>query len=336
MNSQKIEISYKTILYSILSIVGIFILWQLKSILGLFFLCVILMEVLNPSINFLQKYKIPRPLSIIIIYILIIAIFSSAIVGFIPILIDQTISFIKALPSILNDVQNVGIFGLPPIDISSQFKLLENLPSNITKTLFSFFSNFFTGLLVMVITFYMLIERKNFSKYAAKIFGKKGEEKTIEFMNSLEKRLGFWVRSQLLLMLSVGVLSYIAYAIIGLNYALPLAIMAFLFDIIPNIGPILAVALATVVALTMSPLTALIVVIVGIVIQQIENNILAPLILKGATGLKPVLIILILITGAKVGGLVGAVLAIPLYLTIEVVVKVFFLNKGNKKTQRNR
>jgi len=336
MNSQKIEISYKTIVYTILSIVGLFILWQLKSILGLVFFCVIFMEVLNPSINFLQKYKIPRPLAIIIIYLLIIAIFSSAIVGFIPILIDQTVGFIKALPNILNDVQSVGILGLPPVDISSQFRLLENLPGNITKTIFSFFSNFVTGLLVMVITFYMLMERKNFSKYAAKIFGKKGEEKTNELMDNLEKRLGFWIRSQLFLMLIVGILSYVAYLVIGLNYALPLAIIAFLFDIVPNIGPILSVAVATTVALTMSPLTALIVLIVGIVIQQIENNILAPLIMRGATGLKPILIILILITGAKVGGIVGALLAIPLYLTIEVIVRVFFLNKDNKKTQRNR
>lgn len=336
MNSQKIEISYKTIVYAILSIVGVFILWQLKSILGLIFFCVIFMEVLNPSVNFLQRYKIPRPLAIIILYLLIIAIFSSAIVGFIPILIDQTVGFIKALPNILNDVQSVGILGLPPVDISSQFKLLENLPGNITKTIFSFFSNFVTGLLVMVITFYMLMERKNFSKYAGKLFGQKGEQKTTELMDNLEKRLGFWIRSQLFLMLIVGILSYIAYLVIGLNYALPLAIIAFLFDIIPNIGPILSVAVATTVALTMSPLTALIVLIVGIVIQQIENNILAPLIMRGATGLKPILIIFILITGAKVSGIVGALLAIPLYLTIEVIVKVFFLNQGNKKTQRNR
>jgi predicted PurR-regulated permease PerM len=327
MKSQKIEISYKTIVYTIVSIVGIFIFWQLKSIFGLLFLCILLMEILNPSINFLQKYKIPRPVAIVIIYILIIAIFSSAIVSFIPILISQTAGFVKALPNIISDVQDVGIFGLSPVDISNQFKLLENLPSNITKTIFSLFSNFFTGLLVLVITFYMLMERKNFSKYANKIFGKKGEQKTIELMNLLEKRLGFWIRSQLFLMLMVGIISYIAYLIIGLNYALPLAIIAFLFDIIPNIGPVLSVAIATIVALTISPVTALIVLIVGIIIQQIENNILAPLILRGSTGLKPILIILILIAGAKVGGLIGALVAIPLYLTVEAVVKVFFLNK---------
>lgn len=325
MNPQKIEISYKTLIYSILSVVGIFILWQARSVLGLFFFCIIFMEILNPLVNFLERYRIPRPIAIISIYILIIVIFSSAIVGFIPILIDQTIGFINALPNIVDDVQNVGILGLPPIDISSQFKLLENLPSNITRTVFSIFSNFFTGLLVMVITFYMLMERKNFGKYAFKIFGKKGEEKTNELINSLEKRLGNWIRGQLLMMFFVGIISYIAYIVVGINYALPLAIIAFLFDIIPNIGPILSVSVATTVALSMSPVTAVIILIIGIVIQQIENNILAPLIMRGATGLKPILIILILITGAKIGGLLGALLAIPLYLTIEVIVRVFFL-----------
>jgi len=121
--------------------------------------------------------------------------------------------------------------------------------------------------------------------------------------------------------------------LLGLNYALPLALIAGLLEIVPNIGPTVSTVLAAVVALTISPLTALLTVAWGIFVQQLENNLIVPKIMKHTVGLNPLVTIFFLLVGAKLAGVAGAILAIPVFLTIDAVLRVllpqrFFSNKN--------
>ena len=319
MKPQKIEISYKTIIFTALLIIGLYVVWIFRDIFLLLFVCVLLTEALNPIISKLEKIKIPRSLAIILVYLVILAIISVSIAGVIPIFVEQSSGLIKTLPEIF---QNLKIFGTSAVDFSSQFKLLESLPAEIAKTAVSLFSNLLTGLLTLVITFYLLHERKHIDRYSLKFFGDQGRVKILKISNLLESRLGSWVVGELLLMTIIGVLSYIAYFILGLNYALPLAVIAGLLEIVPNIGPIVASILAALVGLTISPLTALFAVIAGLIIQQTENNFITPKIMKEAVGLNPLVTILAITMGAKLAGVIGAVLAVPVFLTIQIVVGV--------------
>src|SRR3989339_910373 len=264
MKPQKIEISYKTIVFAVLFLISLVLIWQLRGIFLLLFLCFIFMQALNPTVSRLEKLKIPRFVGILLIYFLILIGISFAAAGIIPALVEQTTSLIETLP---NTISNINLWGIKPIDISSQFKLLENLPSNIATTLFSIFSNIVSVFVFFVLTFYLLIERKNLDKYAVSIFGQKNQDKVILIMNELEKRLGNWVNAQLFLMLTIGVLSYIGYLVIGLNYVVPLAIIAGLLEIVTNIGPTIATVIAAFVGLTVSPLTALMAIAWGIIVQ---------------------------------------------------------------------
>jgi len=322
MKPQKIEISYKTIIFTILFLISLVLIWQLRGIFLLLFLCFIFMQALNPTVSRLEKLKIPRFVGILLVYFLILIGISFAAAGIIPVLVEQTTSLIETLP---NTISNINFWGIKPIDISSQFKLLENLPSNIATTLFSIFSNIVSVFVFFVLTFYLLIERKNLDKYAVPIFGQKNQDKVILIMNELEKRLGNWVNAQLFLMLTIGVLSYIGYLVIGLNYVVPLAIIAGLLEIVTNIGPTIATVIAAFVGLTVSPLTALMAIAWGIIVQQLENNFIVPKVMKATIGLNPLVTILLIASGAQLGGVAGAVLAIPTYLTISTIVSV--LNK---------
>ncbi|KKU20129.1 MAG: hypothetical protein UX30_C0003G0004 [Candidatus Saccharibacteria bacterium GW2011_GWA2_46_10] len=322
MKPQKIEISYKTIVFAVLFLISLVLIWQLRGIFLLLFLCFIFMQALNPTVSRLEKLKIPRFVGILLIYFLILIGISFAAAGIIPALVEQTTSLIETLP---NTISNINLWGIKPIDISSQFKLLENLPSNIATTLFSIFSNIVSVFVFFVLTFYLLIERKNLDKYAVSIFGQKNQDKVILIMNELEKRLGNWVNAQLFLMLTIGVLSYIGYLVIGLNYVVPLAIIAGLLEIVTNIGPTIATVIAAFVGLTVSPLTALMAIAWGIIVQQLENNFIVPKVMKATIGLNPLVTILLIASGAQLGGVAGAVLAIPTYLTISTIVSV--LNK---------
>ena len=330
MTTKRIEISSKTIIFIAIFLVSLKLFWQIRNILSLFFLCFIFMEILNPSVLWLEKHKISRPVAIFILYLLILFSLSFVFAGLVPVLIDQTAGLVNTLPKLLQDTHFLGVSA---IDWSSQFSFIANLPGNIGKTIFSIFSNIFMAFVFFIVTFYLLIERKNFSHYCLSFFGQKGAKTADTIIANLEKRLGSWFNAQIVLMTVIGVISYFGYLLLGLNYALPLAIIAGFLEIVPNIGPTVSTVLAAIVGLTISPLTALLTVAWGILVQQLENNLIVPKIIKRAIGLNPLTTIFFLLVGAKLAGVSGAVLAIPVFLTIDSVARVllpprFFSNKN--------
>ncbi len=274
------------------------------------------MGALNPLVTKIEKYKIPRWLAILMIYVVVLAIFVVSVVGITPPFVEQTTNLAKNLPQLF---EQVTIFGATPQSLSEQFKILDNLPREAVKLVLSIFQNLLTIIIISVVTFYLLIEHKNLGKYSFFLFGKKSDQKVIKTISTLEKRLGDWVRAQFLLMLVVGLLSYIGFAFLGLEYAVPLAIVAGLLELIPNIGPAITTVLAVLVGLITSPLTALAALSWSFLVQQLENNFIVPKIMKEAVGINPLVTILSLVIGFNLGGVVGGILAIPVYLTIEVI-----------------
>lgn len=324
MKNKKIEISYKNIIFTVLFLLGLVVLWQIRTLIVLLFISFVLMEALNPAVTRLEKYKIPRPVGILILYIIILSVISFVVAGIIPILTEQTAGLIQTLPQAL---KNIKIFGSDAIDLSSQFKILENIPGGIAKVAISVVSNVISSFIILFLTFYLLLEKKNFSKYGYDFFGEIGKEKMLNIIGQLELRLGSWVNAEILLMTIIGALSYIGYTILGLRYAVPLAIFAGLLEAVPSIGPTVATALAALVGFTISPLTGVLAIIVGTLIQQLENNIIVPRIMKKTVGFNPLVTILLIASGAKLGGVIGAILALPLFLTFETIFKVLFEKK---------
>ncbi|MBU1118164.1 AI-2E family transporter [Patescibacteria group bacterium] len=318
MKPQKVEISYKTVVFTVAFLLSLVVVWQLRSLILLVFLCFIFMEGLNPAVTWLQKMRVPRILGILIVYAIIAAILFFSMAGLIPALVEQSTSLVNAIPSA---IENIDLWGINPVDFSSQLKILENLPGNIASTAISIFSNLISVFVFFVITFYLLLERKNLEKYLVDAFGQKNKNMAFKIATRLEKLLGSWVGAELFLMLIIGALSYVGYLIIGLNYALPLAIIAGILELVPNVGPTVASIIAALFGLTISPLVAVLAVIWGIVVQQLENNFIVPKIMKETVGINPLITILLIASGIKLGGIVGAVIAVPLYLVIETIVR---------------
>lgn len=324
MINKKFEVSTKTVVFTVLFLLSLFLLWQVRALIVLLFISFVFMEAVNPAIVRLEKFKIPRPLAILIVYIIILAVISFAVAGIVPILVEQTAGLVQTLPGTLS---NIKILGTNPIDLSSQFKILENLPGGIAKTAISLVSNIISAFVIMFLTFYLLLEKKNFPKYSLEMFGENGQKKAIAIIERLENRLGSWVTAEFFLMTIIGGLSYIAYLSLGLKYAVPLAIFAGLLEAVPSIGPTVATLVAALVGFTVSPLIGILTVIVGIVIQQLENNIIVPRVMKQTVGFNPLVTILLIAAGAKLGGVIGAILALPIFLTLETVVKVLMNKK---------
>lgn len=289
----------------------------------------ILVSVLNPLVKKLENIRFPRWLAILVIYLTGLLFLGLGLAGMVPPLVDQTSTLINQIPEFFRQFK---IMGIDEKVIASQFAQLTAVPTNIIRFILGIFSNVVAIFALAIFTFYLLLERKNLDRYLAVLVGEEKEKEIEKIFDKVENRLGSWVRGELLLMAIVGFLDYIGFRIIGIEFALPLAILAFLFEIIPGIGPTVAALPAVLIGLTISPFHALATAGWCFLVQQLENSIFVPRIMKKIAGVNPLITILSLAIGAKLAGIGGALLAVPTFLTLEVVIGEIFASKKFKET----
>lgn len=312
---RKIEISFRTILATIAVLAGLWLLVQIRDILFLLFIAFLLATAIYPLVLLLERIRLPRLVAILIVYVVIFVLFGVFIVSSIPSLVAQTTRFVQEMPGVVARV-------LPywNIDITTVVQQLAPIGENLVKFTVGIFSNIVTTLTVLVFTFYFLLERRHIRKVISDTFGESISIQVVNTIRAIEFRLGAWVRGELFLMVGIGVLVYIGLTILHVDFALPIAIVSGLLEIIPNIGPIISAIPAVLIGLSISPLVALSVVVLYVIIHQVEGNIVVPLVMKQSVGLSPLVSIVALMVGGKLAGVTGAVLAVPVFLVCEVLV----------------
>ncbi|MFZ5365978.1 MAG: AI-2E family transporter [Patescibacteria group bacterium] len=321
---RKIEISHRTIIFTVLFLIGLWLLYEIRQIIVALFVSFIFMSALNPAVDRLEKWRFPRWLAILLMYFVIFGVIGIMLAVIITPTVSQTASFINKTAFYL---KQLGGFGIDPNIIAGQFAQLGTIPANILKVTIEFFSNLVALLALAVITFYLLLERKNLNRYLLVLFGE-GKEKEAElYILKIEKRLGGWVRGELTLMTIVGLMCFVGLRLLGIEFALPLAILAGLLEIIPNIGPIISAIPAVLTGLTISPLMALAVAALYFLIQQLENSIIVPRVMQKVAGVNPLVTILSLAIGFKLAGVTGAILAVPIVLVCQVTASEVFASK---------
>ena len=329
---KKIEISHRTIIFTVIFLLSLWLLYYLRSVLVTLFLAVILMAALSPLVERLHKWRIPRALSIVLVYILIFVIIGFTIAGIIPPLVEQTQNLFSNFPSYMESLRWLGVDqNMIYSQINQISSTLGSISGGIIKTATGFFQNLIGLVILMVISFYLVLERKNLDKYLLRFFGENVANNGVRVFDKIEKRLGGWVRAELLLMLIIGVLSYIGLSLLGVDYALPLALLAGFLEIIPSIGPFISAIPAVLVGLLVSPLMALAVAALYFLVQQLENNLIVPQIMARECGLNPLITIIALIVGFKLGGVPGAILSVPIVLLLEVILTEISSSEKFKK-----
>jgi len=311
---RKIDISHRTVIFIAVFIVSLWIIYLIRDLLLILFVGLILMSALTPMVNILTKLKLPKVLSIAITYIIIIALVVGILVGIVPPLIEQSSRLIVTLPPL-----TAQFFNITNIDKSVFQSELSSLSKNLLSVTLNVFDHFLTIIFLLVLTFYLLLERDNLENHIASFFVGK-EERVRNLIIHIQEKLGAWLRGQLLLSIIIGVLSYIGLTILNIPYALPLALFSGVMEVVPVIGPIISALPAILIALTISPLLSLGVAAMFFVIQQTENNLVVPQIMKRAVGLNPLVVILAIATGSRLLGFAGALLAVPIAVVIQIIV----------------
>ena len=160
------------------------------------------------------------------------------------------------------------------------------------------------------------------------------EKKADQFIDQLEESLGGWVRAELILMVIVGVMTYIGLVLLRVPFALPLAMIAGILEIIPNIGPTLSAIPAIIVAITIQPLMAVGVLALYVMVQVMENNFIVPQVMSKAIGVNPLVTIVALLIGFELAGVTGAVLAVPSVLIIKCMLPFLGVERWGRGVEK--
>lgn len=316
MKTQRIEITPKTIILTLSFLLLIKFFWIIKDLVFSLFIAFIIVSALKPLVSFFVSKKLPRLIACIIVYILFLFVIVNLFVIIIPPLLGEITHLLKTLPYIIKTIS----YSLP---ISIQLDSFTQYIPNITTQAFDIVKGIFSNALFVVSTlffgFYMLLEENMLMKTLSRFLKEEKVKTIIAIVEAAEKRMNAWFWGEITLMTVIGVMTFIGLNLIGMKYVLALSVLAGLFEVIPNIGPITSLIPAFLIGVSESYFLGFATIALYFVIQQLENHLIVPLVMKRAVGLSPIITLVALIVGGKLAGVLGVLLAVPTTLFFETI-----------------
>ena len=320
-----IEITTGTIVRAILLGLLLVFLYMVRHVIAILLFSVVIASAIEPIAHFAGRYRIPRILTVIATYFLTFGFLSFSFYLIVPALLSEFLNFTNNFSSqwVVGGETGIGtIFGLTPNlpGALSQFLIhlfaglevpIKEFTSGFFQTTVSVFGGVFSLVLTIIISFYLSVQEHGIEKFLLIITPRKYEEYILDLWMRSQIKLGRWIQGQVLLGVLVGVLVFLGLMILEVKYALILAMLAAIFELIPNFGPVLASIPAIGIAFLQSPSLALAVIILFIIIQQFENHLIQPVVIRKIIGVPPILSILAMIIGGTLAGLWGILLAVP-------------------------
>lgn len=315
----------------------------LKTIVLPIILSGILYYLLNPLVDIMEKRKIKRGWSILILYLAIAGILTVVVLAVIPVLRNQITGLMDNFPKYSENVKQ-QFEELTGSQLFSQFQEAVSINSqdwwstisqkasellNQTWTKVGGFLGAFTEIVLSIVTvpfilFYMLKDGKKLPQKILSFLPTKSRSGILHVLQDINHQISSFIRGQIIVSFCIGILLYIGYMIIGLDYALILAIIASFTSIVPYLGPAIAITPALIVALVTSPVMLLKMVAVWTIVQLIEGKFISPQIMGKTLKIHPITIIFVILTSGNLFGLVGILLAVPGYAVLKVCASHIF------------
>jgi predicted PurR-regulated permease PerM len=314
-----------------------------KTVLLPIMMATVLYYLLNPIVNYLEKLKVKRVYSILLLYLIIIGLISILIVSVIPFLREQIMSLVHSFPQYTKDVEELieQIVGSQFVN-EAQKTLNINVPdlaNNISNQVSKIVNNTWMGIGVFVgavkdfilaiiimpfILFYLLKDGKKLPKYILSLLPVSFRSQTFDVMKEINNSISLYIRGQIIVSFCIGFLLLIGFLIIGLEYASLLALIAAFTSIVPYLGPAIAITPALIIAIVTSPIMLLKLIIVWTVVQLIEGKFISPQIMGRNLHIHPITIIFVILTAGNLFGVIGIILAVPGYAVLKVIITHLF------------
>src|SRR5690606_28365756 len=319
----------------------------MKTVVLPIVLALILFYLLRTVLRMLENFKIPRIWGILIIFLGVVGLITLLIVLVFPFLKSQFQTLIEEFPTyfmqLLTDVDAfLRTSYIGDYYSESNFTvdtLLSTLPGNIADTLQNTVTSIITGVtglistitgvilsvvIVPFILFYLLKDGEKLPEYFLKLLPPRFRDDTREVFTEADKQLGAYIQGQLIVAFCIGVMVYIGFLIIGMDYALLLGVLAMVTSVVPYIGPAIAITPAAIIALVTSPFMLVKLAVVWTVVQLVEGNLISPQVMGKTLFIHPVTIIFVLLTAGSLFGVVGVILGIPMYALLRVLISHFY------------
>jgi predicted PurR-regulated permease PerM len=341
---QKLDITTGSWIRAIVVLIITLALFQVGHLLVLIVASVVIASAIEPITLKMTGRRVPRLLSVVLIYVSIAALFAGLFYFlFLPLLVEMSI-FIRTFSIYLNATSNGGVlsnlFEKPntfgnlqqSLPISELTGYVNSLTNFLSKGILSSASKVFGGalsfILTVVLSFYLSVQEDGVAKFLRLITPTKHERYVIGLWKRSQRKIGLWLQGQIVASSLVMILVYFGLLIAGVPHALPLAVLAGVFDLIPIIGPIFASVPAIFVGLADGGLsTALVVAVIYLIVQQFENHVIFPIVHKKLVGVPPMVSILSIAVGWQLAGFLGVVISVP----VAAAVMEFFSDVEGRK-----
>jgi len=333
--NQTLDISTSSIIRIFVVILGIGFLFAIWQILASIFLAFVIAAAVEPGVKLLSKLKIPRLLGALVVYAIGLLLIVSVFYSVLPSLVNETKQLSTDLPSSYTGViRNIEeFFGKTSEDrassqqIQSFFsdlqKSISSGTSNIFSVTFNFFGSVISLILIFVISFYLVLQKDGLENFLKSVIPDAHQEYAIDLWKRVQAKLGKWFQGQVLLGIFAGASMFLALLLMDVKYALTIAFMVGVLEIIPVIGPIIAGLVTFALISFQSLLLALVALVIFLVIEQLQAHLVLPHVMSKTIGLNPIVIIIALLVAGKLIGFWGVILALPLTVTIYEFVKDF-------------
>lgn len=344
----KVSITAGTVVTALLVIAGAYLFWILRDLIVLILTAIVIASAIEPMVALFIRIGLPRFLSALLVYLIVFGSVSGILYFFFPPIVADAASFLSAMPRYLDTINiSTSLGNLSTSDLANSSRgtqgfvqTLLSLQSVFTATsggvlqiLITFFGGIFSLLLIVVLSFYFALQDKGVDDFLRLVMPVAYEDYSVDLWRRSQKKIGLWMQGQVVLSVIVAILVYLGLLIIGIPYALLLAVFTAIAEIIPVFGSLIAGTIAVLVAYGSGGIPlGLIVAGLYIVVNQFESNLIYPLIVKKIVGIPPLLVIVALIAGGTLAGFLGVVLSVPVAAVI--LEFVYDFDKRKRKSAR--
>ena len=331
-----LDISWETILKISIAAGFFYVLYLVKDILIWVIFALIISVLFNPAINFLRRF-IPKVLAVILVYVAVFGVVGASIYLVAPIFITEIDQFSQSFPAYFERISPpLRGLGIEAFESLEKFtKAMESQLSGISSSVFTaigaIFGGLFSTITILTIALFLSLEEQGLERIIKVLTPKKYEAVVLGILERSEKKVAGWFGARILCSLFIGLLTFLICFVLNIDYAVSFGLFAGVFNFIPIIGPVIAGAVIIIIVAASSWLKAIFFLVAFFLIQQIEGNILTPVLTKKFIGLSPALVLVALLIGGKLWGLMGALLAIPIAGILFEFARDFLKKKKEEK-----